>query len=396
MPVFSKMRTTFGIDKFLADPGQYLKGKRFALLVNQSSVAADGKYLFEALLAKGFRPEKIFAPEHGMFGTEQDQITVADELDGFTGLKAVSLYGQTKEELKPKAADLEGLDALVVDIQDIGCRYYTYAYTMAFCIEACAALGIEVIICDRPNPLGGVVVEGGIVHQGCESFVGAYPLAVRHGLTIGEIALLLNATQQWHANLTIIELRNWDRAWLYPQTAGLWVQPSPNMPTVDTAVVYPGTCLFEATNVSEGRGTTRPFEIIGAPFIDPKLYADALNALQLPGAYFRPLYFKPTFHKFKDEACGGVFVHVTDVRIFESFYTGLAMVKAAHDLWPKEFDWRREPYEYVADVLAIDLLSGSDKFRLNVEGGARLADYRSQYQTEAQQFARTAKDFFFY
>lgn len=390
------MRTTFGIDRLLAEPGKYLAGKRFALLVNQSSVAADGKYLFEALLAKGFKPEKIFAPEHGMFGTEQDQITVADEVDGFTGLKAVSLYGQTKEELKPRAHDLEGLDALVVDVQDIGCRYYTYAYTMAFCIEACAARGIEVIICDRPNPLGGVVVEGGIVHRGCESFVGAYPLAVRHGLTIGEIALLLNATEQWNARIKILELGNWQRNWLYPQTEGLWVQPSPNMPTVDTAIVYPGTCLFEATNVSEGRGTTRPFEIIGAPFIDPKLYADALNALQLPGTFFRPLFFKPTFHKFKDEVCGGVFVHVTDVKVFASFYTGLAMVKVAHDLWPKEFDWRREPYEYVADVLAIDLLSGSGEFRKLTEGGGDLAQYRESYRQEEIAFKRKVASHYCY
>ncbi|MFZ5628910.1 MAG: exo-beta-N-acetylmuramidase NamZ family protein [Spirochaetota bacterium] len=390
------MRTTFGIDRLLADPGKYLKGKRFALLVNQSSVAADGPYLFEALIAQGYKPEKIFAPEHGLFGTEQDQITVADEVDGFTGLKAVSLYGQTKKELKPRASDLEGLDALVVDIQDIGCRYYTYAYTMAFCIEACAALGIEVIICDRPNPLGGVVVEGGVVHKGFESFVGAYPLAVRHSLTIGEVARLLNATEKWNAKLTVIELKNWHRNWLHPQTEGLWVQPSPNMPTVDTAIVYPGTCLFEATNVSEGRGTTRPFEIIGAPFINPKEYAAALNALHLPGVYFRPLYFKPTFHKFKDEACGGVFVHVTDVAGFESFYTGLAMVKTAHDLYPKHFDWRREPYEYVADKLAIDILTGSDAFRILAEQGQSLAEFRIACQNEAEEFRRTVAAFLSY
>ncbi|HNJ66427.1 MAG TPA: DUF1343 domain-containing protein, partial [Turneriella sp.] len=245
------MRTTFGIDRLIADPGKYLKGKRFALLVNQSSISSDGRYLFEALGAQGYKAEKIFAPEHGLFGTEQDQITVADEVDAFTGLKAVSLYGQTKEELKPRSDDLEGIDALVVDIQDIGCRYYTYAYTMAFCIEACAARGIEVIVCDRPNPLGGVVVEGNVVHPGFESFVGAYPLAVRHALTIGEVARFLNATQKWQAKLTIVELQNWRREQLYPTTGGLWSQPSPNMPTFDTTVVYPGTCLFEATNVSE-------------------------------------------------------------------------------------------------------------------------------------------------
>ncbi|MFO1524655.1 MAG: DUF1343 domain-containing protein [Turneriella sp.] len=390
------MRTVFGIDRLLADPGKYLKGKRFALLVNQSSVAADGKYLFEALLQQGFKPEKIFAPEHGLFGTEQDQITVADEVDGFTGLKAVSLYGQTKDELKPRREDLEGLDALVVDIQDIGCRYYTYAYTMAFCIEACTALGIEVIICDRPNPLGGVIIEGNTVQHGCESFVGAYPLAVRHSLTIGEIALFLNARENWRAKIQTIGLSGWERPMLYPATRGLWSQPSPNMPTFDTTVVYPGTCLFEASNVSEGRGTTRPFEIIGAPFIDPKKYATALNEQKLPGVYFRPLYFKPTFHKFKDQACGGVFVHVTDIGIFESFYTGLSMVKTAHDLWPKEFDWRREPYEYVADVLAIDLLTGSGEFRETVERGGSLAAYRDQYQKTQEEFRKLSRDFQLY
>lgn len=390
------MRTVFGIDRLLADPGKYLKGKRFALLVNQSSVAADGKYLFEALLQQGFKPEKIFAPEHGLFGTEQDQITVADEVDGFTGHKAVSLYGQTKDELKPRREDLEGLDALVVDIQDIGCRYYTYAYTMAFCIEACTALGIEVIICDRPNPLGGVIIEGNTVQHGCESFVGAYPLAVRHSLTIGEIALFLNARENWRAKIQTIGLSGWERPMLYPATRGLWSQPSPNMPTFDTTVVYPGTCLFEATNVSEGRGTTRPFEIIGAPFIDPKKYATALNEQKLPGVYFRPLYFKPTFHKFKDQACGGVFVHVTDIGIFESFYTGLSMVKTAHDLWPKEFDWRREPYEYVADVLAIDLLTGSGEFRETVERGGSLAAYRDQYQKTQEEFRKLSRDFQLY
>jgi uncharacterized protein YbbC (DUF1343 family) len=390
------MRTMFGIDRLIANPDKYLKGKRFALLVNQSSVAADGRYLFEALIAQGFRPEKIFAPEHGLFGTEQDQITVAHETDRFTGLKAVSLYGQIKEELKPRAHDLAGLDALVVDIQDIGCRYYTYAYTMAFCIEACAALGIEVIICDRPNPLGGVVVEGNVVHKGFESFVGAYPLAVRHGLTIGEIARLLNATENWNAKLTIIELENWQRGWLYPETKGFWVQPSPNMPTVDTAMVYPGTCLFEATNVSEGRGTTRPFEIVGAPFIHPKEYAAALNAQKLPGVYFRPLYFKPTFHKFKDEACGGVFVHVMDFHSYEAFYTGLAMVKVAHDLYPKQFDWRREPYEYVTDKLAIDILTGSAEFREMVQSDGDLRAYRASYQQESAQFVEQRADCLLY
>ena len=382
------MAVIFGIDRLLADPGKYLKGKRFALLVNQSSIARDGKYLFEGLLVRGFTPEKIFAPEHGLFGTEQDQITIAHEVDGFTGLKAISLYGQTKGELRPRREDLQGLDALVVDIQDIGCRYYTFAYTMAFCIEACAELGIEVIVCDRPNPLGGSIIEGNTVQKSCESFVGAYPLTVRHSLTIGEVALFLNARENWHAKIDIIRLEGWQRPMLYPETQGTWSQPSPNMPTFDTTVVYPGTCLFEATNVSEGRGTTRPFEIVGAPFIDPRHYAAALNGAGLQGVYFRPLYFKPTFHKFQDQVCGGVFVHVTDIKLFESFFTGLTMVKIVHDLYPQQFDWRREPYEYVADVLAIDLLTGSADFRTITEGSGKLSSFRQAYQSEEADFRK--------
>jgi len=390
------MAVKFGIDRLLADPARYLAGKKFALLVNQSSVASDGRYLFECLLQGGFTPEKMFAPEHGLFGIEQDQITVADAVDGFTGLAAVSLYGQTKEELKPRAEDLAGLDALVVDIQDIGCRYYTFAYTMAFCIEAAAKLGIEIIICDRPNPLGGLVVEGNVVQQGFESFVGAYPLAVRHALTLGELARILNDSQGWQAKLTVIAMENWQRGMLYPQTQGVWSQPSPNMPTFDTTVVYPGTCLFEATNISEGRGTTRPFEIVGAPFIDPKKYAAALNAARLPGVSFRPLYFKPTFHKFKDETCGGVFVHAMDFHSYEAFYTGLTMVKIAHDLYPNEFAWRREPYEYVSDVPAIDLLSGSAEFRELTERGASLPAFREGYQSEARAFQRQTQAYKMY
>ncbi|MBS0619620.1 MAG: DUF1343 domain-containing protein [Spirochaetes bacterium] len=390
------MAVKFGIDRLLADPARYLGGKKFVLLANQSSVASDGRYLFERLMQGGFTPQKIFAPEHGLFGIEQDQITVADAIDGFTNLKAVSLYGQTKEELRPRVEDLSGLDALVVDIQDIGCRYYTYAYTMALCIEAAAKLGIEIIICDRPNPLGGLAVEGNTVHKGFESFVGAYPLAVRHALTIGELARYLNGLEGWQAKLTVIAMENWQRGMFYPQTQGVWSQPSPNMPTFDTTVVYPGTCLFEATNISEGRGTTRPFEIVGAPFIDPKNYAAALNAERLPGVYFRPLYFKPTFHKFTDEPCGGVFVHAMDFHSYEAFYTGLTMVKIAHDLYPNEFAWRSEPYEYVSDVLAIDLLSGSAEFRELTERGTSLPAFRERYQSEARAFAQQTREYRIY
>lgn len=380
------MQVAFGIDIFLENAERYLKGKNFALFVNQSSVSREGKYLFEVLLQKGLTPKKIFVPEHGLFGTEQDQITIEDAVDTFTKIKTKSLYGQTLAELYPKDEDLVDIDTLVIDIQDIGVRYYTYAYTAAFLVRAASKFGIRVLVCDRPNPLGGIVVEGGLVAPSCFSFVGAYPLPVRHALTLGELLRYLNVCEKWNANLEVITLKNWQRKMLYNDTHGLWVQPSPNMPTFETNTVYAGTCLFEGTNVSEGRGTTRPFEIIGAPFIDPQTYAQALNALKLPGVYFRPLYFKPTFHKFKDEVCGGIFVHVTDVLRFESFYTGLEMVRVAQSLWPKEFLWRQEPYEYVTDVLAIDLLTGSDKFRLAIEKGGVLEKYREEYQKEERLF----------
>ncbi|MCX7633613.1 MAG: DUF1343 domain-containing protein [Turneriella sp.] len=390
------MRTTNGLDIFLAEPQRYLQNRRFALLANQSSVAADGRYSFEALCAMGIFPERLFAPEHGLFGTEQDQVTVQDTTDGFTGLPVRSLYGQTLQELHPKPQDLDGIDVVIVDIQDIGCRYYTYAWTMAFVIAACARRDIAVIICDRPNPLGGEVVEGNLIKAGFTSFVGAYPVPVRHGLTLAEMALFLNATEKWQAKLEIIRMQNWQRGKLFPQTQGVWIPPSPNMPTFDTAVVYPGSCLFEATNISEGRGTTRPFEIVGAPFIDPKRYAAALNALQLPGVYFRPLYFRPTFHKYQDQVCGGVFIHVTDVSQFAAYYTGLWMVKIARELYPDQFAWRTESYEYVTDILAVDLLTGSAEFRNVVEKGDDLATLYANWQKEADEFRIKRADFLLY
>ncbi len=390
------MRVEFGIDRLCTNAEKYLKGKRFALLQNQSAVTTDGRYLFEALSSVGFIPVKLFAPEHGLFGTEQDQVSIPGSIDSFTGLEAVSLYGQTYEDLRPRSHDLKDIDALVVDIQDIGVRYYTYIYTMAFCIEACAKAGIAIIICDRPNPLGGVVVEGNCVHEGFESFVGAYPLAVRHALTVAEVAIFLNRLKGWNAKITVVEMKGWQRSMFYPQTQGLWVSPSPNMPTLETVLVYAGTCLFEATNVSEGRGTTRPFETVGAPFVDPTKYARTLNALKLPGVFFRPLYFKPTFHKFAGEECGGVFVHVADPQIFEAFFTGLWMVKVLNDLCPTHFDWRREPYEYVKDKLAIDILTGSAAFRRLVAEDGSLVAYRERYKEEENLFLHDSKECYLY
>jgi uncharacterized protein YbbC (DUF1343 family) len=284
----------------------------------------------------------------------------------------------------------------VVDLQDVGSRYYTYVWTMALALAAAARAGVAVVVLDRPNPLGGVAVEGGPVEPACESFVGLGCVAVRHGLTAGEIAGLVRAGMPWGAprfagpldcDLTVITARGWRRAMDFSATGLPWVLPSPNMPTVDTAFVYPGLCLVEGTNLSEGRGTTRPFEIVGAPFLDGYRLATALNEAGLPGVRFRPLSFRPMFHKFAGHSCGGVQLHVTDRATFRPYRTGIALLRAAAGQAPGAFRWRTEAYEFVAERPAIDLLTGSDAVRRGIDAGASLAEITAAFQPFEREFA---------
>ncbi len=322
-------------------------------------------------------------------------IGVSHDRDSRTGIPVVSLYGETFESLAPTQADLEGLDVLVVDLQDVGSRYYTYVWTMALALREAASAGVAVVVLDRPNPLGGVQIEGGTVRPECESFVGLGAVPVRHGLTIGEVAQLVKLGMPWGAarfappldcDLTVVPMRGWRRAMSFAETGLPWVMPSPNMPTPDTALCYPGQCLFEATNLSEGRGITRPFEIVGAPFLDGYAWAEALAADQLPGVRFRPLSFKPMFHKFAGKSCGGVQLHVTDAAAFRPYRTGIALLAAARRLAPDGFRWRAEPYEFVADPPAIDLLTGSDEVRRGIEAGATVAEMASSFVTFEREF----------
>ncbi|HEY7520249.1 MAG TPA: DUF1343 domain-containing protein [Methylomirabilota bacterium] len=361
-----------GLDVLLRDRLSLLRGRRIGLVAHQASV--DSRLEHAAVLlhdARGARLTRLFAPEHGLWGAAQDHAAIASARDPVTGLAVVSLYGARRE---PTAAMLRGLDALVIDLQDVGSRYYTFVWTMALAMRACARAGIEVIVLDRPNPLGGAVVEGNMPDPAYRSFVGLYPLPTRHGLTIGEVARWLALAHGLRPQLTVVEMRGWRRRMLWEDTDVPWVAPSPNMPTPDTARVYPGGCLFEGTNLSEGRGTTRPFEWVGAPYLDAHAYAEALADEDLPGVRFRPARFTPTFHKWAGRLCGGVQIHVTDRHRFKPFVTGLAVVAAARRLAPRRFAWRRPPYEFERRLLPIDILLGTDRIRRAVERGRPLGE----------------------
>lgn len=345
-----------------------LASRRFALLTNQAAVTSRLQPAWQALADCGGDLVKLFAPEHGLFGVAQDMESVGDEVFSPGGVPARSLYGASAATLAPQPDELAGLDAVVVDLPDIGCRYYTFAATMAHVMAVCAPLGVEVIVCDRPNPLGGVVLEGGLVQPACRSFVSELPVPVRHGLTLGELALLLREERYGDLSLTVVPCQGWRRQAWWDETGLPWVAPSPNMPTLITAAVYPGACLVEATNLSEGRGTTRPFQLIGAPWLEGEELSRRLNGRGLPGCGFRACRFRPEFGKWAGEVCGGVEWHVLDRTAMCPLTTGIILLKEVRALAPERFAWRREAYEFVAEVPAIDLLTGSPEARAVIEG----------------------------
>ncbi|QDU18342.1 exo-beta-N-acetylmuramidase NamZ family protein [Urbifossiella limnaea] len=352
-----------------------LRGRRVGLVCHPASVDSQLRHAAD-LLAGATRLVALFGPEHGFHGTAQDLIGVADTV------AVHSLYGATAESLRPTAAQLAGLDALVIDLQDVGSRYYTFQATMLFCLEAAAPLGLPVVVLDRPNPLGGAV-EGPGINPGFESFVGPHSVPTRHGLTMGELARLYAAERRLGVDLTVIPCDGWRRGMYFEETGLPWVLPSPNMPTVETAVVYPGGCLIEGTNQSEGRGTTRPFELCGGPTIDPVALARQLDGL--PGVRFRPAWFRPTFQKWAGEECGGVQLHVTDRRAFRPVRTGLAVLAALGAA--AGFAWRTEEYEFVRDRPAIDLLFGSDRERRGLDAGVPWPELAAAWEAGEAAFA---------
>lgn len=371
----------------LAETPELVGGRPWALLANYAAVTSDLDPARSALVEAGIGPlVRLFAPEHGLNGIAQDMEAVEDLRDPLTGSNIRSLYGDGPSSLAPRPEDLEDLEVLLVDLPDIGSRYYTFAASMDEAMKACEKTSVEVMVLDRPNPIGGVAREGGLVEPGFESFVSQLPTPARHGMTLGEIALLLHRERWPDVRLTVVPCRGWQRHRWWDETGLPWVPPSPNMPTLDTATLYPGLCLIEATNLSEGRGTTRPFHLVGAPWVDEDRLVTGLRALGLEGVAFRPARFRPEFQKCAGEVCTGVEMHVVDRLRLRPMALGLHLIAAIRDQHPDRFAWRTEPYEFVSDPPALDLLTGSAEARRLIEEGEALAPLLEQWERDVETF----------
>jgi uncharacterized protein YbbC (DUF1343 family) len=391
-----------GLDVLAADRFAALRGKSVGLVCHPASVDSQFRHAIDLIAAApGVRLAAVFGPEHGLLGQAQDLVHVSEEESrhgAAPAIRLVSLYGPTAASLRPTRESLAGLDTLVIDLQDVGSRYYTFQATMMFALEAALPLGIDVLVLDRPNPLGGGDVEGPRLRPGFESFVGAHDLAVRHGLTLGELARMFFKERRLDGGgtLDVVRCDGWRRTMRFEDTGLPWVLPSPNMPTPDTATVYPGQCLIEGTRLSEGRGTTRPFEICGAPGIDARTLAAQLNDQRHPGVAFRPVWFRPTFQKFAGQDCGGVQLHVTDRHRFRPLRTSLALLLAMRHQLGDRFAWRTEIYEFVTHPIAIDLLFGGDRERRGIEAGLDWTQIARTWEPEEEAFSRRRQEFLLY
>ena len=386
-------RVILGSERLLAS-GR-IKNQRVGIVSNPASVNAEFRHIVDVLASAADVPlAAIFGPQHGYRADVQDNmIETAHIKDAMRRVPIYSLYSETRE---PTAEMLKDVDVLVVDLQDVGARIYTFIYTMANCLSAGKKHGVPVIVCDRPNPVGGVKIGGPMLRPGYESFVGQFPIPLRHGMTIGELARFFNDACGIGADLTVIPLENWKRPMHFDETGLQWVMPSPNMPTLDTAVVYSGTVLFEGTNLSEGRGTTRPFELIGAPWIDPEQLADKLAAYRLPGVYFRPAVFEPTFQKHAKTSCGGCQIHVLDRNAFKSVESAVAILTEMRAQNLSKFQWRQPPYEYEEVKLPFDILAGSSELRQQVEAGLPVRTIYYSWEPGHEGFAKTRAPFLLY
>jgi uncharacterized protein YbbC (DUF1343 family) len=362
-----------------------LKGRRVGIVSNPASVGPWFAHIVDRVAAlPGVTIVALFSPQHGFRADVQDNmIETAHARDARRQIPVYSLYSETRE---PTAAMLAGIDLLIIDLQDVGARIYTFIYTMANCLRAAARHGVEVIVCDRPNPIGGDSVEGPMLLPGFESFVGQFPIAMRHGMTMGELARLFNGEFGIGARLDVAAMEGWQREMHFDDTGLPWVMPSPNMPTLDTAVVYPGAVLFEATMISEGRGTTRPFETLGAPWIDAEAFASRMNGLGLGGAYFRPVVFEPAFQKHAGLPCGGCQIHVTNRAAFRPVLAGVSLMSEFRRADPERFAWRTPPYEYEHEKMPIDILAGSSELRERIEAGAAGREIAASWEPSVAEF----------
>jgi uncharacterized protein YbbC (DUF1343 family) len=379
-----------GSDRLLASPR--LNGLRVGVLANPASIDGSFRHIADRLAASsGWKLAAIFGPQHGFRSDLQDNmIETPHAEDPKRGVPVFSLYSETREPT-PEMLDL--IDVLVIDIQDVGARIYTFIYTVANCLRAAARQGLPVIVCDRPNPIGGAI-EGPMLEPGFESFVGQFPIPMRHGMTVGELARLFNEQHGIGADLEVVPMEGWSREMYWDATGLPWVMPSPNMPTLDTAIVYPGTVLFEGTMLSEGRGTTRPFELIGAPWLDGEELSARMNRIGLKGVHFRPAIFEPTFQKHARTTCGGCQIHITDRNDFAPVSAGVALMRECFSLG--RFQWRPPPYEYEHDKMPIDILAGSAKLREQIENQAAIEDIVDGWRRGEAEFAATIRPYLLY
>ncbi len=387
------MPVTLGSTRLLAS-GR-LRGLRIGVVANPASVDHDLVHVLDRVrAAEDVTLGAIFGPQHGFRCDLQDNMIESPHAHDDARLVPVySLYSETRE---PTAAMLAGLDAVVVDLQDIGARIYTFIYTMANCLVAGRKHGVPVIVCDRPNPIGGMDVEGETLSPGFESFVGQYAIPMRHGLTVGELARLFNEHFGIGAELEVVTMEGWRRASYGDEAGAPWVMPSPNMPTLDTAIVYPGTVLLEGTLASEGRGTTRPFEVVGAPWVHAESFADRLNSHGLPGVVFRPMVFEPTFQKHHGATCEGCQIHVTDRAVFRPVVTGVAVIEELRRANPTSYAWRPPPYEYEHRLMPIDILAGSSRMREQIEAGASAEAIAQGWRSDEDTFRAARAPFLLY
>lgn len=384
-----------GLERVVHDDSLSFAGLRIGYLSNQASTDRDfvhGRVLLQQKY--GDRLTCLFSPQHGFFSEKQDNMIESDHaLDAVTGLPIYSLYGAHR---RPTAEMFAQLDVLLIDLIDVGTRVYTFLYTMAYCLEMAAQLGKKVVVLDRPNPIGGEQIEGNLLRADCTSFVGLYPLPMRHGLTFAELALLINDEFHLGAELEVVKLTGWRRSMLFRDTGFPWVWPSPNMPTPETALVYPGQVLWEGTHVSEGRGTTLPFELVGAPYWRHTDMLQAVAKTPLPGCCLRPVVFEPTSGKWAGQACCGFQIHVTTSQTFLPYRTSLALLQASIHLYPEQYQYKQPPYEYEYERLPMDLIIGDQQVRRQLEEGVPVREIEEDWQAELQAFDRLRTKYFLY
>ncbi|MGI8898824.1 MAG: exo-beta-N-acetylmuramidase NamZ domain-containing protein [Pyrinomonadaceae bacterium] len=394
-PRRSECRTVLGLERLLEHRLDLVRGERVGLICNQASVDHSFRHAADVFYEHpDINLTALFGPQHGIRGDVQDNMIESEHsVDQVTKIPVHSLYSETRE---PTEAMLEDVDVLVFDMQDVGCRIYTFAYTMANCMRAAKAFNKRVLVCDRPNPINGKDVAGNVLEPVQASFVGQFPIPTRHGMTLGELALMFNNHFGIGCDLEVVIMKGWKREFWHDETSAPWVMPSPNIPTVESATVFPGAVHFEGTQISEGRGTTRPFELIGAPYIVPHEYAAELNGLSLPGVYFRSCVFRPTFQKHAGISCGGVQIHVLNRDRFEPVTVGVAMVKVAYDMYTESFRWKEPPYEYVYDRNPFDVIAGTTKLREAIEQGSTVEAIVDSWQDSLTEFMKVRERYLLY